>query len=114
MAWNNNNTFYVDWNNSSFTGTITGGTSNTSNYWYVYPSVSGVITYSSNQPLQQKEKKKMTEYVVEKSTPTGTERKTLVVGVTLDGVSASLSEGETEQLAQLVCKLLTLVYIGRA
>ena len=59
------------------------------------------------------EEKKMSDWVVEKATKDGAERKRLSVQVNLDG-GTILSESESKQLAELVCKLLGLKFVGKA
>ncbi len=71
-------------------------------------------TWGSTIITPSKEETKMTEYVVEKQGKDGPERQKLTVSVGLNGSMAVLSETETQQLAELVCKLLSLKFVGRA
>ena len=97
--------------NNNTTGTMTLGNNIT---WQIDGQpIQYVWTYPQSQPLPKVEK--MTEYVVtEIGTNGNIERKKLIIGASINGVGATLSESETQQVAELICKLLGLTFVGRA
>jgi hypothetical protein len=83
--------------------TVTGG-----NPTYVYP-------VSQPETPKPREKKKMTEWVVEETSETGHKvRRKLTVDVAVDGNSSVMSEEETRKLVESATTLLGLRLIGKA